>query len=168
MPEPVFAHTDAKDREIKNVSYDFTDHVVLITGAAHGQARVHALAFAKAGADVALCDIAHNIETVPYPMGTEAELDETAELCRQQGVNVLTRMVDVRDDGTMRAFVDDTVRELGKIDIAIANAGVAAIVEVVDMTEQEWDDAWTPTSRALPDPPARGACAWSPPATAAA
>ena len=57
MPDPVFAHTEQKDREVQNVSYDFSGQVVLISGAAHGQGRTHAIAFAKAGANLALCDL---------------------------------------------------------------------------------------------------------------
>ena len=140
MPDPVFAHTEAKDREIKQVHWDFSGEVVLITGAAHGQAAVHAREFARAGADLALCDVGHDLETVSYAMGTETELERVAEECRDLGVNVLTRVCDVRDDGQMAGFLDDTVSELKKVDVAIANAGVAGIVEVVDMTEQEWDE----------------------------
>lgn len=140
MPEPVFPHTEAKDREVKQVKFDFSGDVVLITGAAHGQARIHAREFAKAGANLALCDIAQDVETIYYPMGRESELAETAEQCRAHGVDVLTRICDVRDDRQVSAFVDDAVGEFGKIDVAIANAGVASIVDVVDMTEQEWDD----------------------------
>lgn len=45
-------------RRPRQVSYDFSGTSVLITGAAHGQGKLHALRFAEAGADVALCDIA--------------------------------------------------------------------------------------------------------------
>jgi SDR family mycofactocin-dependent oxidoreductase len=140
MPDPVFAHTDARDRDVENVSYDFSGKVVLITGAAHGQGRTHALAFAKAGANLALCDLGHDIDSIFYSMGTEAELEETANMCRAEGAEVFTQLCDVRSDSAVKSFVDAAVAELGRLDIAIANAGVAAIVEVVDMTEQEWDD----------------------------
>ena len=46
----------------------FDGKVVLITGGARGQGRSHALKFASEGADVAFCDIAAQIDTVPYPM----------------------------------------------------------------------------------------------------
>jgi NAD(P)-dependent dehydrogenase (short-subunit alcohol dehydrogenase family) len=44
-------------RAVTDVSYDFRGKVVLITGAGRGQGRAHALGFAAAGADVAICDI---------------------------------------------------------------------------------------------------------------
>jgi len=140
MPEPVFAHTEAKDREVKQVSWNFSGDVVLITGAAHGQAAVHAREFAKAGADLALCDIGHDLDTIFYSQGTSEELEQVAEECRGLGANVITRICDVRDDKAVEAFVNDAVKELGKLDVAIANAGVAGIIEVADMTEQEWDE----------------------------
>lgn len=139
MPDPVFPHTESKVRDVRQVNWDFRGEVVLITGAAHGQARTHALAFAKAGASLALCDVCENVASIHYPMGTEAELEQTAELCRAQGATVITRKCDVRSDAQVSAFVEDAVAELGQIDIAIANAGVASIVEIADMSEQEWD-----------------------------
>ena len=72
-------------------------------------------------------------------MGTESELEATAEECRSHGAEVLTQICDVRDDAETQAFVDDTVKQFGKIDVAVANAGVAGIVELIDMTKEEWD-----------------------------
>lgn len=140
MAEPVFPHTESKEREVKQVSYDFSGDVVLLTGAAHGQARTHALAFARAGANVALCDIGEDLDSIYYSMGTSAELEETAEMCRQAGAEVYSAVCDVRDDKGMADFVDAAVGKLGKIDIAIANAGVAAIIEATEMSELEWDE----------------------------
>ena len=104
-----------------------------------GRGRTHAIAFAKAGANLALCDLGHNIEGIFYSMGTESELEATAEECRSHGAEVLTQICDVRDDAETQAFVDDTVKQFGKIDVAVANAGVAGIVELIDMTKEEWD-----------------------------
>lgn len=140
MPGSAFQHTDSHARDVKQARWDFSGQTVLITGAAHGQARVHAVSFAKAGANIAICDIGRNIDTVAYPMGTVDELEDTAEQCRAEGVEVLTRVCDVRDEQQVAQFVDDTVDKLGKIDVAVANAGVGGIVEVVEMTEQEWDE----------------------------
>ena len=42
--------------------------VAIVTGAGRGQGRSHAIAFAREGADVAICDIGHDLETVPYPL----------------------------------------------------------------------------------------------------
>jgi NAD(P)-dependent dehydrogenase (short-subunit alcohol dehydrogenase family) len=78
-----FEVTEMKVRRPKQVSYDFSGTSVLITGAAHGQGKLHALRFAEAGADVALCDIAGgSLPTVAYPLGSGPELEAVAEQCR--------------------------------------------------------------------------------------
>src|SRR6185437_2755726 len=75
-----FEVTEMKVRRPKQVSYDFSGTSVLITGAAHGQGKLHALRFAEAGADVALCDIAGgSLPTVAYPLGSGPELEAVAE-----------------------------------------------------------------------------------------
>ena len=51
--------------------------VALITGGSRGQGRAHAVTCAREGADVIIVDIADQMETVPYPMATQADLDET-------------------------------------------------------------------------------------------
>src|SRR2546422_11463385 len=86
-------------RKPRQVSWDFSDTSVLITGAAHGQGRLHALTFAEAGADLALSDLADGkLDTVDYPLGTSAELEKVAEQCRSFGARVHTAGCDVRDD----------------------------------------------------------------------
>ena len=127
-------------RRPKQVSYDFSGTSVLITGAAHGQGKLHALRFAEAGADVAICDIADGtLPTVEYQLGTTDELEAVADQCRSLGATVHTALCDVRDEAQVRAFVDGAAATLGKIDVAVANAGVASIVDVVEMSEEVWD-----------------------------
>jgi NAD(P)-dependent dehydrogenase (short-subunit alcohol dehydrogenase family) len=53
--------------------------VALVTGAARGQGRAHALTLARNGADIIAVDIAGQIATVPYQMGTPDDLSETAK-----------------------------------------------------------------------------------------
>ena len=112
-------------RRPKQVSYDFSGTTVLITGAAHGQGKLHALRFAEAGADVALWDIPDGkLPTVEYALGSSAELEAVAEQCRGLGAKVHTAICDVRSEVQVQAFVDGAAKELGKIDVAIANAGI--------------------------------------------
>ncbi len=140
MSSSAFQHTDTQAREVRQARWDFSGQTVLVTGAAHGQARAHALSFASAGANVAICDICANIGSVSYPMGTVDELEDTAEQCRAAGANVISRVCDVRSERQVEAFVNATVEAFGGIDVAVANAGVGGITEAVDLTEQEWDE----------------------------
>lgn len=133
-----FQVSDETTREVRNVTWKFDGSVVLITGAARGQGRSHALAFARAGADLALCDIDEGVSGF-YPLGTATELDQTAADCEALGVKVHQQVCDVRDAAGVADFVQRSVDKLGPIDVAIANAGVTRIQSIVDMSEQDWD-----------------------------
>jgi (+)-trans-carveol dehydrogenase len=102
--------------------------VALITGAARGQGRSHAVRLAEEGASVILIDICRQIETVPYPMATEDDLEETVRLVKACGVGVAPFVVDVRDHDELKRAVDTGVTELGGLDIVVANAGIMAPV----------------------------------------
>jgi SDR family mycofactocin-dependent oxidoreductase len=100
--------------------------VALITGAARGQGRSHAICFAQEGADVILWDIGHDLELCRYPLGTEQELAATADACRASGVRVTTALCDVRDAEAVQRAVDRGVAELGRIDALLNNAGISS------------------------------------------
>jgi SDR family mycofactocin-dependent oxidoreductase len=119
----------------------FEGRVALVTGGARGQGRSHAVAFAREGADVAICDIAAPIASVPYPLGTPEELDETQQLVEKEGRRCLSARVDTRDFDALDGFVAEVVAELGSVDLAVANAGVAGSGIAIDaMTPQQWND----------------------------
>ena len=75
----------------------FDGKVAVITGAARGQGRSHAVRLAAEGADVIALDICHDIDTVAYDLATHADLEETARLVTEQGRRVVPAEVDVRD-----------------------------------------------------------------------
>jgi SDR family mycofactocin-dependent oxidoreductase len=102
----------------------FTDKVAVITGAARGQGRSHAVRLATEGADVIALDICHDIDSVAYDLATPADLQETARLVTEQGRRVVTAQVDVRDADATAKAVADGARQLGGIDIVLANAGI--------------------------------------------
>ena len=100
--------------------------VSFVTGAARGIGRAIAVTLARNGADVAALDIAAPIPTVTqYPPATPEDLAETGRLIEAEGRRALTIQVDVRDADGMRAAADRVVAELGRFDMAIANAGIA-------------------------------------------
>ena len=127
-------------REMGNAMSRLEGKVALITGAARGQGRSHALGLAKEGADIIAIDIAGQIGSVPYPMATLDDLKETARLVEELGRRVVIAQADVRDLAQMQAAVADGLAELGRIDIVVANAGVISANKVLDLTEEQWND----------------------------
>ncbi len=103
--------------------------VALVTGGRRGIGKTIALAFAEAGADVALCDI----------VAETGELKATAEEIRQFG----RRSLDIRADVRVRADVENMVKkimtEFGHIDILVNNAGNLVIKPFLEVTDDEWD-----------------------------
>ena len=114
--------------------------VALITGGARGQGRSHALTLAREGADIVVCDIAEQIETVPYGMGTQEQLDETVRMVEDLDRRCLAVKADVREAGQMRSVAEDAVSEFGKIDILCANAGIFSFGTIAEMSDQMWQD----------------------------
>lgn len=101
--------------------------VAVITGAARGQGRSHAVALAEQGADIIGVDVCADIDAIPYPLGTKDDLAETVRLVAATGRRMVPVIADVRDLAQLEAGVRGAVDELGDIDIVIANAGVVAI-----------------------------------------
>jgi SDR family mycofactocin-dependent oxidoreductase len=110
----------------------FTDKVAVITGAARGQGRSHAVRLAAEGADVIALDICHDIDSVSYDLATPADLDETARLVAEQGRRVVAAEVDVRDADALVRAVADGARELGGVDVVLANAGIGYMDAAAD------------------------------------
>jgi 3-oxoacyl-[acyl-carrier protein] reductase len=106
------------------LSFDFTDHVVLVTGAGAGIGQGIARAFHAAGARVALGDV------------REAGLKRTAA---ELGAGVFSQVVDVRDATGVARFVESAEKALGPVTIAVANAGIYPNSPVLEMTVDEWD-----------------------------
>ena len=118
----------------------FQDRIVLITGAARGMGRSHALAFAREGAHLVLCDACRQYSSVPYPLAQPAELASLASEIEQMGRPVLAAQVDVTDLAAMQALAERAQHELGPIDIVIANAGVYSFAPSWELTEEQWDE----------------------------
>ncbi|OBK15576.1 mycofactocin-coupled SDR family oxidoreductase [Mycobacterium asiaticum] len=106
---------------------ELDDAVAVITGAARGQGRSHAIALAEQGADIIAVDICADIDEIPYALGTRANLDKTVRLVEETGRRAVPVVADVRDLGQLQAGVQTGIDELGEIDIVIANAGVVAM-----------------------------------------
>jgi SDR family mycofactocin-dependent oxidoreductase len=137
---------------------------VLVTGAARGMGRSHAVRLAEEGADLILVDICASLPDVEYPLATPDDLEETARLVEDLGRRAVTHVVDVRDATALAAAVDDGVAQLGGLDASVANAGVLTAGTWDTTTAEQWRividvnliGAWNTCSAALPHLVERG------------
>lgn len=102
--------------------------------------RSHALAFARAGANVAVCDVAGTGHLDAYAMATIDDLRMTAVDVEALGTECHWAAVDVRDTGAMNAFVRATLERFGRIDVVCANAGKTAFGACTQMEDDVWED----------------------------
>jgi|KBSSwiStaDraftv2_1062776.scaffolds.fasta_scaffold00081_16 SDR family mycofactocin-dependent oxidoreductase len=104
------------------------DKVILITGVARGQGRSHAVRLAEEGANIIGIDSLEDIPSVPYPMGSEGDLDETRDLISAAGGKHHLVKADVRDRQSISDAVRDGVELFGgALDGVVAQAGVMAV-----------------------------------------
>jgi SDR family mycofactocin-dependent oxidoreductase len=139
-------------------SQDLAGQVAVITGAAHGQGRVSALALAREGVHVAAIDVARPLAYPGYALGSASDLDSLGEACRALGVECLPFAADVRDDAAVSAAVESIVARFGRIDILFNNAGICGYGLAHELTEDAWDamldinlkGAWIVARRVIP------------------
>ena len=101
--------------------------VALVTGAGRGMGRATALALANAGADVAVTDILADA------------VEETATDARAAGRRSVAIAADIGAGADIDRVLADTVAALGRVDILVNNAGVTRFLDIMDITEADWD-----------------------------
>jgi (+)-trans-carveol dehydrogenase len=114
--------------------------VALITGAARGQGRSHAVTLAREGAEIIAVDLAAQVDSVPYALATPDDLTETVKLVEDLDRRILSQQADVRDPDAMQEAVDRGLSEFGHIDIVCANAGIASFEPAAELSRQTWQD----------------------------
>ncbi|GMQ64209.1 SDR family NAD(P)-dependent oxidoreductase [Vallitalea maricola] len=110
--------------------FDLTGKVAVVTGASSGLGADAALAYAKAGADVAL--LARRIEKLNE---VKAEIENT-------GRKVIAVVCDVTNEESVKIAIETVLNTFGHIDILLNNAGIAVRGGVDSMTIEEWDKSF--------------------------
>ncbi len=103
--------------------------VALVTGGSRGIGRASALMLAQAGADVA----------VNYQQKSGAA-EQVVRSIEQLGRRAVAIEADVSREEAVAHLVEETVSELGGLDILVANAGVWKRADLVEMSEAQWDE----------------------------
>jgi SDR family mycofactocin-dependent oxidoreductase len=137
---------------------------VLITGAARGMGRSHAVRLAEEGADLILVDICQPLPELDYPLASPDDLAETTRLVEKHGRRVISAVVDVREAAALASAVADAAAQLGGLDAAVANAGVLTAATWDKTTPEHWRvvvdvnliGTWNTCAAALPHLVERG------------
>jgi (+)-trans-carveol dehydrogenase len=115
--------------------------VAVITGAARGQGRSHAVRLAEEGADIVAVDICRQIESVDYPMATPEDLEETVRQVEDLDRRIRAHEADVRDGAVLQRIVAEAVAEFGHIDVVVGNAGIFAKAALTwELSDAQWHD----------------------------
>ena len=110
--------------------------VVIVTGAARGIGRAHALAYAAAGAKVVVNDLGVSLAGEG---GAKAPADEVVAEIRAAGGEAFSNGADVANWQQTKALVDETVARFGRLDVVVNNAGFVRDRMFVSCGEDEWD-----------------------------
>lgn len=103
---------------------------VIVAASSEGIGRAAAEAFAREGAQVAMC------------ARTEQTLLEAAEQIRSEtGAEIYAHAVDVTDAGAVQKFVEQAAKQFGRVDVCVANAGGPPAKNFLSITTDEWRKA---------------------------
>jgi SDR family mycofactocin-dependent oxidoreductase len=103
------------------------DKVAFITGAARGQGRSHAVRLAEEGADIIAVDLCQDIASIKYPLAGPDDLKETVRLVEGLDRRIVAVRADVRERTQLQEALESGLAELGRVDIVVAQAGIAAM-----------------------------------------
>lgn len=115
-----------------------SDKIAVVTGAARGIGRATALRFAEEGADVALLDVARDVPGIPYPGARKSQLDEVRAEIEAIGRRAMALTADVTDSAQMNEAISNVVAKWGRIDIAVAAAGIDSWGKAWELTDEQW------------------------------
>jgi SDR family mycofactocin-dependent oxidoreductase len=114
--------------------------VALVSGAARGQGRSHAVRLAEEGADIIAFDRCEQIDSVAYDLATEADLNDTVKLVEALDRRIVVRKLDVRDTAGLASLVAEGMAAFGRLDLVAANAGIMPLQPFAETSDELWDD----------------------------
>jgi len=117
----------------------FAPQTAIVTGSAQGIGRAIALRLADDGLDVVLNDIQNKSEA----------LAETANEIRKKGRKVLVVITDCSQESEVQHLVDETVKEFGRLDVMIANAGIGIGGSLLETSLSDWEKVWAVNVRGV-------------------
>ena len=98
----------------------FDNKVAIVTGAGGGIGKEHALELARRGAKVVVNDLGGNVDG----SGASDAANEVVELIKSEGGEAISNGASVTDLDAVKAMVNQTMEEWGRIDILVNNAGI--------------------------------------------
>ena len=108
--------------------------VAIVTGAARGIGAGIVLKFAEQGADIAFTYV------------SDSSAEKAAELearCTAFGVKAKSYKSNAGDFASCESFVNDVLKEFGKIDVLVNNAGISKDNLLLRITPEQWDEVMT-------------------------
>jgi NAD(P)-dependent dehydrogenase (short-subunit alcohol dehydrogenase family) len=125
---------------MREIQREFKGKTALITGGARNIGLAIARDLACQGASVAIVDICHDLDTVPYGLSTEADLENSVKDLSALGVKTVGLTCDVRNEKQVKKTIDRVAEEFGQLDILVNNAGIISLFPLKEITEKAWDE----------------------------
>ncbi len=125
----------------------FAGKTAVVTGASRGVGRATALRLAEGGANV----------VVNY-LSRHEDAAETVKMCEAKGVKAIAVQGDVAEFAAARAIAEAAVKEFGRLDLLVLNAGIWEGAPIEEMSEETWNRvlntnlkaAWAMTKACVP------------------
>ena len=133
--------------------------VAVISGAARGMGRAHAVTLAREGADVVAFDVCEPLQYPTHLAATPEDLAETRRLVEKEGRRCLAVRVDARDLASLGDLADSTMREFGRVDALVVNHAIwVGGIPSWDLEAGSWQEsidvilggAWKMTTAFIP------------------
>lgn len=124
----------------KESHQDLAGLSALVTGGARNIGLAIAKELTSRGASVAIADIGHDLETIPYALATADQMARAVDELTRMGGHAIGMPCDVRDEGQVRETVDRVIQDFGRLDILVNNAGVGSLYPVQSLTAKAWNE----------------------------